>query len=98
MSMIIKSKPMNINVATPQEFNMSNISRSLKVLMVSLFALPFMAACSSGGIQTEAKYPTGYDRPETGGDIYAKPQSVLGPKLVKQYNIQKLETCWTCHR
>ena len=25
-------------------------------------------------------------------------QEVIGPKLVKEYNIQKLETCWTCHR
>jgi hypothetical protein len=25
-------------------------------------------------------------------------QDELGPKLVKEYNIQKLETCWTCHR
>ena len=28
----------------------------------------------------------------------AEPQEVLGPKLVKEYNIQKLETSWTCHR
>jgi hypothetical protein len=28
----------------------------------------------------------------------AEPQDVLGPKLVKEYHIQKLETCWTCHR
>jgi hypothetical protein len=28
----------------------------------------------------------------------AEPQEDLGPKLVKEYNIQKLETCWTCHR
>jgi len=28
----------------------------------------------------------------------AEPQETLGPKLVKQYHIQKLETCWTCHR
>ena len=25
-------------------------------------------------------------------------QEELGPKLVKEYEIQKLETCWTCHR
>jgi hypothetical protein len=25
-------------------------------------------------------------------------QEELGPKLVKEYQIQKLETCWTCHR
>jgi hypothetical protein len=28
----------------------------------------------------------------------SEPQETLGPKLVKEYNIQKLETCWTCHR
>ena len=28
----------------------------------------------------------------------AEDQEVLGAKLVKEYNIQKLETCWTCHR
>ena len=28
----------------------------------------------------------------------AESQETLGPKLVKEYNIQKLETCWTCHR
>ncbi len=36
----------------------------------------------------------GYD-PET--DMKTT-QAELGPKLVKEYNIQKLETCWTCHR
>ena len=25
-------------------------------------------------------------------------RKTLGPKLVKEYKIQKLETCWTCHR
>ena len=30
--------------------------------------------------------------------VLVEPQDVLGPKLVKEYNIQKLETCWTCHR
>jgi hypothetical protein len=25
-------------------------------------------------------------------------QEELGAKLVKEYNVQKLETCWTCHR
>jgi hypothetical protein len=25
-------------------------------------------------------------------------QEELGPKLVREYQIQKLETCWTCHR
>jgi hypothetical protein len=36
----------------------------------------------------------GYD-PETDT---GKSQAELGPQLVKEYHIQKLETCWTCHR
>jgi hypothetical protein len=28
----------------------------------------------------------------------AEDQEVIGARLVKEYNIQKLETCWTCHR
>ena len=28
----------------------------------------------------------------------SEPQEVIGARLVKEYNIQKLETCWTCHR
>src|ERR1700743_2792732 len=34
--------------------------------------------------------PMGYDPPE--------PQEVVGARLVKEYHVQKLETCWTCHR
>jgi hypothetical protein len=37
-----------------------------------------LAACSGDTIKTEAKYPTGYERTTTGGDIYAKPNSVFG--------------------
>lgn len=32
----------------------------------------------------------GYEPPE--------PQEQLGARLVKEYHVQKLETCWTCHR
>jgi hypothetical protein len=28
----------------------------------------------------------------------SKPQEELGAELVKEYKVQKLETCWTCHR
>ncbi|MDP9169153.1 MAG: cytochrome c family protein [Acidobacteriota bacterium] len=28
----------------------------------------------------------------------AEPQEVIGKRLVQEYHIQKLETCWTCHR
>jgi hypothetical protein len=34
----------------------------------------------------------GYEVPE------GTTQEELGAKLVKEYNVQKLETCWTCHR
>jgi hypothetical protein len=27
-----------------------------------------------------------------------EPQAELGARLVKEYHVQKLETCWTCHR
>jgi hypothetical protein len=28
----------------------------------------------------------------------SEPQEQLGARLVKEYNVQKLDTCWTCHR
>ncbi|HKD04670.1 MAG TPA: cytochrome c3 family protein, partial [Bryobacteraceae bacterium] len=46
--------------------------------------------------------PEKYVRPRefvtTMGYEPSEPQETLGPKLVKEYHIQKLETCWTCHR
>ena len=35
-----------------------------------------LGACTH--VQSEAKYPTGYDRTETNGNIYAKRQSIMG--------------------
>jgi hypothetical protein len=40
-----------------------------------------LAGCSS--VKTEAKYPTGYERAETGGDIYSKPDSIFGKDGLK---------------
>lgn len=37
-----------------------------------------LSACAQGGLETEAKYPSGYDRSATGDDIYGKRQSVFG--------------------
>ncbi len=38
-----------------------------------------LAACSRiGGVEGEAKYPTGMDRAATEGDIYAEPKSIFG--------------------
>jgi hypothetical protein len=32
------------------------------------------------------------------GYVPAEPQEQLGARLVKEYHVQKLDTCWTCHR
>lgn len=47
-----------------------------KVIILLSAAALGLSACSS--IKSEAKYPSGYDRAMTGGDIYGKKQSVLG--------------------
>ena len=45
--------------------------------LLIVIALPLaLGACSK--VETEARYPTGYSRAETGGDIYAQPQSIFG--------------------
>ncbi len=41
-----------------------------------------LSACN-GGIKTEAKYPTGLDRTQTGDDIYGKKRSVFGEDGIK---------------
>src|ERR1700722_3946563 len=38
------------------------------------------------------------DQITTMGYVPSEPQEVIGARLVKEYNVQKLETCWTCHR
>jgi hypothetical protein len=38
----------------------------------------FLTACTGDKIQTEAKYPTGYDRNTTGTDIYGEKESIFG--------------------
>ena len=55
----------------------SRILKALGTISLLLGMTAALAACS--GIKKEAKYPTGYDRNQTGGDIYAKPDSILGP-------------------
>ena len=32
------------------------------------------------------------------GYVPSEPQEQLGARLVKEYHVQKLDTCWTCHR
>jgi hypothetical protein len=38
------------------------------------------------------------DQITTMGYEPSEPQEQLGARLVKEYHVQKLETCWTCHR
>lgn len=47
-------------------------------LIVCGLSLLALNACSSDQIQTEAKYPTGYDRNTTGNDIYGERESIFG--------------------
>jgi hypothetical protein len=46
--------------------------------------------------------PEQYLRPRdqitTMGYVPSEPQAELGARLVKEYHVQKLDTCWTCHR
>lgn len=43
-----------------------------------LALLPVLLAACSGDIKKEAKYPTGYDRNTTGGDIYGERETIFG--------------------
>ena len=55
----------------------------LFLICLSLAAIPGLSACSS--VETEAKYPTGLDRNQTGGDnnIYGKRESIVGENGLK---------------
>ena len=48
------------------------------------------------------RHPEKYLRPRdqitTMGYAPSEPQEVIGARLVQEYHVQKLETCWTCHR
>jgi hypothetical protein len=44
------------------------------------------------------KYLRPRDQVTTMGYEPSEPQEVVGARLVKEYHVQKLETCWTCHR
>lgn len=53
-------------------------NRASRLILVILFVViaPVLASCEN--VEKEAKYPTGYDRNTTGGDIYAEPDSIFG--------------------
>ena len=44
------------------------------------------------------KYLRPRDQITTMGYEPSEPQEVLGARLAKEYQVQKLDTCWTCHR
>lgn len=50
-------------------------------LIVLLMFPVFLAGCES--IESEAKYPTGYDRNMTGGDVYGEKESIVGDRGLK---------------
>ncbi|MCC7305362.1 MAG: DUF3576 domain-containing protein [Alphaproteobacteria bacterium] len=50
--------------------------RSPSTLVLSCCSILTLAACSS--VKTEAVYPSGADRGETGGDIYGERQTIWG--------------------
>lgn len=59
--------------------NKHNIIKNLVLFLALTVTLSALTACGMGaGVTSEAKYPTGADRASTGGDIYAKPQSIFG--------------------
>jgi len=52
-----------------------------KLITLSFVALTsalLITGCESGGIKTEAKYPSGRDRNTTGDDIYGEKESIFG--------------------
>ena len=55
----------------------SRILKALQIFVALVAVAGGLSACGTG-IQTEAKYPTGMDRPGSGGDIYSKPDSIFG--------------------
>lgn len=64
--------------------------RSLILSTLLLAATPLIfTGCSN--IETEAKYPTGYDRPSTGSDIYAKNPSIFGGDGLNLFGKKKEE-------
>ena len=55
-------------------------------LIIGLLSL---SAC--GGIEREAKYPTGADRSSTGDNIYKKPDSIFGEGGLKLFSSQRAD-------
>jgi hypothetical protein len=55
------------------------MNRTLYIKPLTLLVfVGFLALTACSNVKKEAKYPTGYDRAATGGDIYAKPDTIWG--------------------
>lgn len=57
---------------------------------IALSAVMALPACSNK-IQSEAKYPTGLDRNQTGGDIYGERESIFGAEGLKIFGNKNKE-------
>jgi hypothetical protein len=56
---------------------MTSLTKRIAIVSAALCPL-LLGACGENQIQTEAKYPTGYERTTTGDDIYGERESVFG--------------------
>lgn len=57
---------------------LNNMKIKAAILALFICVAATVSGCTGDTIKTEAKYPTGYERGETGGDIYSKPSSIFG--------------------
>ncbi len=57
---------------------MRSRSKTFLSLAALVAAVLLIGACEKGSIQTEAKYPSGYERTTTGEDIYGERESIFG--------------------
>ncbi|MFK7839278.1 MAG: DUF3576 domain-containing protein [Bdellovibrionales bacterium] len=51
---------------------------SLLFILTLAIATLFLSACADNSIKSEAKFPSGHDRNQTGDDIYGEKESVFG--------------------
>ncbi|MBI1300560.1 MAG: DUF3576 domain-containing protein [Alphaproteobacteria bacterium] len=72
---------------------MTKYKNNILTCVAVLAALSTVSACSKvGKIEGEAKYPSGLDRNQTGGDIYGKKESIVGDGGLKLFGGKKEES------
>lgn len=60
---------------------MTGVFTSIRFGFIAMTCALLLAGC--GGVESEAKYPTGADRASTGDDIYAEAPSIFGGEGLK---------------